>query len=152
MAWTVYKYNDYDFSEATDRTGLGDNQPLVTNGQGRAFTPMEIVLNSAAPFYCGEVREAGGIADGASGRISIEHRGKIRTSQIDKDAAAIAVGDEIFFQPGGAGAPGELRPAATKAAGSIKFGRVEGVGGTSGAYEWLEVRPYAFDSERALEV
>jgi hypothetical protein len=153
MGFTEAEVNSYGFSEVTDGTGLGDAQPQITNGEGRAVENYEIVLQHGAgePLYCGEVREYGGIANGAVGRINIEHRRVIRTSQIDKDAAAIAVDDEVYFQPGGSGAAGEIRPASTKAAGSIKFGRVTAVGGTGGAYTWLEIRPYSYESSRTVE-
>lgn len=151
MAFTEYVNNAYDFSEATDGTGLGDMQVQLTNGQGRTALPFEILLQAVAPFYCGEVREAGSIADSATGRINIEHRRVIRTAQIDIDAT-FAVDAEVYFQPGGAGAAGEIRTLATKTAGSIKFGRVTAFGGTGGAHTWLEIRPYAYDDSMALEV
>ena len=144
MAMVEVKNNAYDFSEKTDGGSPGDTQPLITNGQGRAFLPFEIVLNSAAPFYCGEVREAGGIADTATGRININHNRVIRTNQF---SGTIAAGVEVYFQPGGAGAAGAIVPIAGKSAGSIKFGRCEGVG-----TGWVEIRPYAFSDVRILEI
>jgi len=157
MAFIEADVNEYGFSEVTDGTALGDAQPEITNGEGRTVLPYEIVLqhDTGEPFYCGEVREYDGIADGADGRINIEHRRVIRTSQIKKDATAYAVDGEVFFHPGGSGAAGYLVATADKAAGDIAFGRItkaaDSIGGTSGAYTYLEVRPYAYDPSRALE-
>ena len=150
MSFTEYNYNEYDFSEVTDGTGLGDAQPLVTNGEGRDALPFEIILNSAEPYYCGEIRDADGIADTESGRINIEHRRVIRTSQI-LTTATFAVGDKVYFKPGGSGAAGQIVDAANKAAGSIEFGFCEGFGGSAGAHTYIEVRPLAYDASRALE-
>jgi len=154
MAVETVPVNEYNFSEITTG-GNGDTQPRITNGQGRAFKPYEIVLSNAAPYYCGEVREADGIADGAKGRINIEHRRVIQTSQIKKDTTAFAAGDEVFFKPGGSGAAGLIVAAADKAAGSIAFGRIEdvtgSVGGSTGAYTYLYIRPYSYSPSRALE-
>jgi len=151
MSFTTYKNNAYNFSEATDASGLGDMQVAVTNGQGRAALPFEILLQAVAPFYCGEVRDPDGIANGASGRINIEHRRTIRTAQIDP-ADTFVVDAEVYFQPGGAGAAGKIVDLASKAAGSIKYGRVVAFGGVATAHTWLEIRPYAYDPARALEV
>jgi len=151
MAMTEVKNNAYDFSEATDGTGLGDMQVLATNTQGRDALPFEILMQSTAPFYCGEIREADGIANSASGRVNIEHRRVIRTAQI-LTTATFADKVEVYFQPGGAGAAGQIVPLANKAAGSIKFGRVVAFGGSAGAHTWLEIRPYAYSDVRVLEI
>lgn len=152
MAFVQAQVNTWDFSEVTDGTGLGDAQPQVTNSEGRAVENYEILMQGTAPFYCGEVREFSGIADSATGRINIEHRRVIRTSQIKTDTTTFAVDAEVFFSPGGSGAAGEIVVAADKAAGDIKYGRITAIGGSTGAYTWLEIRPYAFDEARILEV
>lgn len=152
MTFTEYKVNAYDFSEVTDGIGLGDAQPAITNNEGRTVLPYEIALQHGAgePFYCGEVREADGIADAAVGRINIEHRRVIRTSQIEV-TDTFAVDAEVFFHPGGAGAAGAIVDTASKAAGDIAYGRVTAIGGTGGAHTYLEIRPYEYDSARILE-
>jgi hypothetical protein len=150
MAFTVYKNNTWDFSEMTEGAG-GDTQPLMTNGEGRVLEPFEIVLDSVGPLYCGEVREADGIAIAGKGRINIEHRRVIRTAQIEVTDTFV-VGAKVYFSPGGAGAAGKIVDAASKAAGDIEFGVCEGFGGVATAHTYIEVRPYAYDESRVLEV
>lgn len=150
MTMAEVKVNEYDFSEVTDGVGLGDAQPQIKNTEGRTVLPYEIVMQGTAPFYCGEVREYDGIVDDGLGRINIEHRRVIRTSQIKKDTTTFAVDAEVFFSPGGSGAAGVIVDADV-AAGDIAFGRITAVGGGTGAYTYLEIRPYAFDSARILE-
>ena len=150
MAFTEVKQNLYDFSEVTE-SGGGDEQPLMTNGEGRALEPFEIVLDSVAPFYCGEVREADGIAIAGIGRIKNAADRVIRTAQITITDTFV-VKAVVYFHPGGAGAAGTIIDLASKAAGDIEFGICEGFGGSAGAHTYIDVRPFAYDSARVLEV
>ena len=147
MAFSEVKNNTWDFSEVTDGGG-GDIQPLMTNGEGRALDPFEIVLDSVAPFYCGEVREPDGIAIAALGRINIEHKRVIRTAQIEVTDTFV-VKAIVYFHPGGAGAAGTIVD--TGVAGDIEYGICEGFGGSGGAHTYIDVRPFAYDVSRALE-
>ncbi len=150
MAFSEVKNNTWDFSEVTDGGG-GDIQPLMTNGEGRALDPFEIVLDSVFPFFCGEVREPDGIAIAALGRINIEHRRVIRTAQIEVTDTFV-VKAVVYFHPGGAGAAGLIVDLAGKAAGDIEYGVCEGFGGAGGAHTYIDVRPFAYDESRILEV
>lgn len=150
MAFTEVKANLYDFSEVTEGAG-GDTQPLMTNGEGRKLEPFEIVLDSVFPFYCGEVREQDGIAIGALGRLNIEHRRIIRTAQIEVTDTFV-VKAVVYFHPGGAGAAGKIVDLAGKAAGDIEYGTCEGFGGAGGAHTYIDVRPFAYNESRVLEV
>jgi len=149
MAYTVVKPNAYNFSELTE-SGKGDTQPLITNTEGRTALPFEIILQATAPFYCGEIREYDGIADDGTGRIEIAEDRVIRTEQMEATDTFV-VGAEVFFHPGGSGAAGKIVDTASKLAGDIAFGRCEGFGGAATAHTYIDVRPYAFDSARALE-
>ena len=147
MSFTQAEQNAYNFSEVTGGA-RGDRQPLITNGEGRTVLPFEIVLNSVAPYYCGEVREYNGIANGAQGRVNIDHNRVIRTEQIEITDTFV-VGAKVYFLPGGAGAAGKIVDAS--ATGAIEFGVCEGFGGSAGAHTYIDVRPYAYDEGRALE-
>jgi len=150
MAFTVYKNNEQNFSEITEGAG-GDTQPLITNVEGRAIDPFEILMAATTPFYVGEVREPDGIAIAGEGRINIEHRRVIRTEQMVA-ADTFVVDAKVYFHPGGAGAAGAIVDAASKAAGDIEFGICTGFGGAATAHTYIEVRPYAYDESRVLEV
>lgn len=150
MSFTQAVVNEYNFSEITAGAD-GDRQVLITNGEGRTALPFEIILQDAAfPFYCGEVREADGIADAASGRINIDHNRVIRTEQITA-ADTFVVGAKVYFHPGGSGAAGTIIDAASVAAGDIEFGICEGFGGAATAHTYIDVRPFAYDEGRILE-
>lgn len=150
MAFIVADENVHDFSEVTDGAG-GDRQVELTNGDGRDWDAFEIVMNPAAPFYVGEVRKYNGIADTESGRVKIDHNRVIRTAQIEVTDTFV-VEAEVFFRPGTGSVAGFIVDTASKLAGDIKFGRVTGFGGAATAHTYLEVRPYAFDEARILEV
>jgi hypothetical protein len=156
MAFVQAEVNDYAFSEVTDGVGLGDKQVKVINTEGRTILNYEIMMQATAPFYCGELRKYGGLIDDGLGYINIEHRRIIRTKQIKTDTTTFTAGEEVYFQPGGASAAGVIVNATDKAAGSIKFGRItkadNSIGGSTGAYTYLEIRPYAYDDSRILEV
>jgi len=147
---TEVQSNAYNFSEITGGAN-GDRQPLITNGEGRTVLPFEIVLQHAAePYYCGEVREYGGIADTEQGRICIDHNRVIRTEQIETTDTFV-IGAKVYFSPGGSGAAGKIVDAASKITGDIEFGVCEGFGGSAGAHTYIDVRPYAYNEGRALE-
>lgn len=134
------KVNAYNWSEVTE----SDNQVTIINTSGRAYTNREIVNEGR---YVGEVREYNGIANGASGKINIEERRKIRTSQIEITDSFV-VGQLIYFLSGGAGAPGELR--ATPVAGSVPVGFCTEEGGGAGTHTYIEFRPFDQDGESAI--
>ena len=150
MAFIIANENEYGFSEITEGGG-GDVQPLITNSEGRTVLPFEIVLQGTFPFYCGEVREYNGIADSSQGRINIEHRRVIRTKQMEATDTFV-VGAKVYFSPGGAGAAGLIIDEASKSAGDIEYGVCEGFGGSAGAHTYIDVRPFAYDESRVLEV
>jgi len=132
MSFTQALNNTYKFSEKTE----SDKQVEVTNSSGRAYLAMEIVKEGR---YVGEVREYGGIANGAAGRINLEYERVIRTAQIETTDTFVD-GQTVYFAPGGSSAAGKLR--ATAVAGSVPYGVCEGFGGTGGAHTYVEVRPF----------
>lgn len=150
MAFTEAQVNTWDFSEVTEGGG-GDIQPEITNGDTRDYDPFEIVLNGAAPFYVGEVRDADGILASASGRVNIDSRRVIRTKQMEATDTFV-VGAVVYFHPGGNSAAGVIVDLASKLAGDIEFGICEGFGGAATAHTYIDVRPFAYESDRILEV
>lgn len=149
MSFTEVQENEYNFSELTEGGG-GDVQPEITNGEGRALLPFEIVMNAAAPYYVGEVREADGIAIAGSGRVCIDDRRVIRTEQIEATDTFV-VGATVYFHPGGSSEAGTIIDAASVASGDMAYGICEGFGGEAAAHTYIDVRPFAFDPDRALE-
>lgn len=134
MSMTAYGVNDYNFSEIT----LNDTQPLVTNNLGRDVTEKELVYLGG---YFGEVCEAGGIANGATGRINIDGNRIIRTAQIE-ETDTFTVGNALWFVSGGAGAAGKLVDADPGSGTRLKVGIITGEGGTGGAQTYVEFRPF----------
>lgn len=150
MAFVQAEQNEQNFSEKTEGAG-GDTQVLVNNVEGRAIDPFEILMAASFPFYIGEVRDADGIAIAGTGLVNIEHRRVIRTEQMEVTDTFVA-GEKVYFSPGGAGVAGLIIDLASKGAGDIEYGTCEGFGGSAGAHTYIEVRPYAYDEGRILEV
>ena len=95
---------------------VDSNQVLVQNTEGRTVEHLELVL---CEKYFGEVCEFDGIADDAYGMININHNRLIETTQIAVGDTFV-LGEPVYFDPGGAGAAGELE--ATGGSGNVAVG------------------------------
>ena len=133
MTTTVVKPNENNFSEVT----LNDKQPLVTNNLGRAAVHMELVYLGG---YFGEVKEYGGIANAATGRINIDSNRTIRTEQVEATDTFTA-GNVIWFKSGGAGAAGTLVDANSGT--DYAAGIITEEEGAGGAQTSVTFRPFA---------
>ncbi|PKL40756.1 MAG: hypothetical protein CVV44_03880 [Spirochaetae bacterium HGW-Spirochaetae-1] len=133
----------YDFPGLVEKT-LSDKQVTVANNLGRAVENLELVHLDG---YFGEVKEYDGIADGASGKINIDHERTIETDQIAA-ADTFVVGQIVFFAPGGSSAAGAIR--AANAAGRIPVGICTEFGGSAGAHTFVVFRPFAQGNEALI--
>lgn len=133
MSFMQADINEYNFSEVTE----SDKQVLVTNNLGRAVLQFELVYLDG---YFGEVRDYGGIANGATGYININADRKIRTEQVEA-TTTFTVGSPVYFVSGGSSAAGKLYGVATL--GGYPVGTVISEEGTSGAQTAVEFRPKA---------
>ena len=127
---TSYAYNyNLAFRE------IGE-QVKVTNTLGRTALYGEIVYLGG---FLGIVMEFAGIANSAAGRIAIlDANQKITTSQI-LTTDTFAVGNKLYFTPGGSSAAGKLVSA--PAANSVLVGTITAEEGTGGAQTSVEFRP-----------
>lgn len=141
MAFTQAVENTHEFSEVTE----SDDQILVTNGLGRTVNPFELVLIGK---YFGEVREYGGIANAATGRININSDRIIRTKQIEA-TTTFTVGNVVYFVPGGSSAAGKLYGVPTAL--GVPVGVCTEEEGTGGAQTAVTFRPFAQNSKDALD-
>lgn len=142
MAFTQAAVNDYNFSEVTE----SDKQILVTNGLGRTAKYAELVNLGG---YFGEVREYGGIANAATGRINVNSERTIRTRQVEA-TTTFTVGSKVYFLSGGSSAAGKLYGVETLNA--IPVGVCIAEEGTGGAQTAVTFRPYAQNNADAKEV
>ena len=134
MAFTTYKQNDYNFSERTS----SDKQVLVTNNLGRTAEFAELVYLDG---YFGEVRETGGIANGATGYINIRDDRLIRTQQVEA-TDTFTKGNVLYFVSGGSGAAGKLVDADPGSGTVYACGIITDEEGTGGAQTAVEFRPF----------
>lgn len=132
MSITGVGVNDYNFSEVE----INSFHVPVTNNLGRDATEKELVY---LDYWFGEVCEYGGIANGAAGRINIDHNRIIRTAQIET-TDTFTVGNTVYFLAGGSSAAGKLVD--SSAGGAVAVGTITGEGGTGGAQTYVEFRPF----------
>ena len=132
MAFTQAAVNDYNFSEVTE----SDKQVLVTNNLGRTAKYGELVYLDG---YFGEVREYGGIANAATGRININAERIIRTQQV-KATDTFTKGSTMWFLSGGSSAAGQLVDSADP--GAVAVGIITDEEGTGGAQTAVSFRPF----------
>jgi len=134
MSFTEVKPNLYNFSEVSE----SDKQVLVTNNLGRDVVYGEFVYLDG---YFGEVREYGGIVNGATGYININADRKIRTEQVEATDAFTA-GSTLWFVSGGSGAAGKFVDADPGSGTRLGCGIITGEEGTGGAQTAVEFRPF----------
>lgn len=132
MAFTEVDVNSQNFSEVTEN----DKQVTVTNNLGRTALFQELVYLDG---YFGEVKEVGGIANGATGKININAERKIKTQQVEATDTFTA-GNTLWFAGGGAGAAGTLEDA--NGGSDLAVGIITGEEGTGGAQTAVEFRPF----------
>ena len=133
MSRTVY---DYNFNLAIREVG---EQVTVTNDLGRATIYGEIVnLNG---MY-GIVMEHDGIADAATGRISVlQPDTLISTAQINK-ASTFVAGAAIYFKAGGSSAAGTLEDDSAGGL-AVAIGTIESAVGAPESHTSVSFRPYS---------
>ena len=130
MAMTPYDYN-YDFQIREDGA-----QAVVTNNLGRAALFGELVYLGG---YFGYVAESPSIANGATGRIQLlDQSVEVSSAQIDT-ADTFAIGNYLYFAPGGSSAAGLLVDSSVS--GAVKVGVITGEQGTGGAQTAVKFRP-----------
>lgn len=134
MSFTQAGVNDYNFSEVTE----SDKQVLVTNNLGRTAKYGELVYLDG---YFGEVREYGGIANGATGRININADRIIRTQQVEA-TDTFTKGSTLWFVSGGSSAAGTLEDADPGTGTRYACGIITDEEGTGGAQTAVSFRPF----------
>lgn len=134
MSFTEVKSNLYNFSEVTN----DDKQPLVTNNLGRDVVYGEFVYLDG---YFGEVREYGGIANGAQGRINIDGDRIVSTQQVEATDTFVE-GNTLWFVSGGAGGAGTFQDADPGSGTRYACGIITGEEGTGGAQTAVRFRPF----------
>ena len=138
MAMTGYDYN-YDFQVRE----VGP-EVVVTNNLGRTALHKEIVYLGGV---LGVVEEFGGIANGATGRITpLSADMEITTAQVDATDTFTA-GNDIYFLSGGSGAAGTLVDTPTTA--TVPAGKVTAEFGNGGAQTAVVFRPFNQGGEAA---
>lgn len=131
MSMTEVKSNTYEYS----RKKLSADQVYVTNNLGRAVVYGEFVVLGG---YFGFVEEQGGIANGASGYISIMPY-EVRSEQVEA-TDTFTVGNVLYFEPGGSSAAGTFVDTATGTTTAV--GIISGEEGTGGAQTAVMFVPY----------
>ncbi len=132
MSMTKYNYN-YDLAIRE----VGD-QVTVTNNLGRTAIYGEIVLLDG--MY-GIVMEHDGIANGATGRISVLQPDKlISTAQINT-ASTFVAGQPIYFKAGSSSVAGTLEADAD--GGAVAIGTIKEAFGAGGAQTGVAFTPYS---------
>ena len=134
MSMTSVDPNTYNFSETSE----SDEQVLVTNNLGRDALQYELVYLDG---YFGEVRDYGGIANGATGYIKIAANRKIKTEQVEA-TDTFTVGNTLWFVSGGSGAAGKLVDADPGTGTRYACGIITAEEGTGGAQTAVEFRPF----------
>ena len=124
-------YDQPDFKVLTEN----DRQPVITNSLGRTIELFEFVLLSG---YFGECVEPDGIANGATGRINVDHERIVQTDQINT-AATFVAGNPLYYKAGSSSVAGTLESSSSNA---TAIGTITGFGGRAGAHTYVEFRPY----------
>jgi len=133
-----------DFPKFAEKT-VSDKQPLVLNNTGRAVLDLELVYLSG---YFGEVKGAGGIANGQQGRINIDSERTIQTGQIEASDSFVADQD-VYYEPGTSEVAGKIR--ATKADGRIPVGVCTEFGGAATEHTSVTFRPFVQGAQGGLD-
>lgn len=113
---------------------LGEKAITVTNNLGRTVEINELVYLGG---YFGNALEE--IANGATGKIGIDHEREIYTEQIET-TDTFTLGSVMYFVPGGSSAQGKLTDAAGET--GVAVGTITAEEGTAGAQTSVTFRPY----------